>query len=102
MVWPCVNKPIEDAIEWQPEKTVSSELNPLWVPIGEKGAAAEAAPHREDEDNEAALGHETALPAPLSSQPTAEILEADRAAYVQSTVLRAKRAFKDAAAMLII
>ena len=72
------------------------------MPIGEEGAAAEVAPHREDEDDEAAVGHETALPAPLSSQPTAEILEANRAARVQSTELRAKRACEDEAAMVII
>ena len=75
-------------------------MNPLLVPIGEEGASS--APHREDENDEAAVGHETALPAPLSSQPTAEILEANRAALVQSTELRAKRAFKDEAATLMI
>ena len=70
--------------------------------IGEKGAAAEVVPRRVDENGEAAVGHETAFPAPLSSQPTAEILEANQAAHVQGTGLRAKRAFKDAAAMPII
>ena len=70
------------------------------MPIGEEGVSA--SPHREDENDEAAVGHETALPAPLSSQPTTEILEANRAALVQSTELRAKRAFKDEAATLMI
>ena len=76
-----VTKQKRTLFEWQPEETVSSGLTPLLVPIGEEGASA--APHREDEDDEAVVGHETALPAPLSSQPTAEILEADRAARTE-------------------